>query len=127
MIVMECMMDEAAYPWQADWYHNKVKGVLGDKMDDQFRLWFVDNAMHVNPSNYMTPSEGGPTVAGTSWVDSHIISYSGVLQQALRDVAAWAEQGIAPAPSTNYEVDDGQIVIPATRRKSVRASSQSWR
>ncbi len=122
MIVMESMMDEAAYPWQADWYHNRVKGALGDKLDDQFRLWYVDNAMHVNPSNYMTPSEGGPTVEGTSWVDSHIISYSGVLQQALRDVAAWAEQGIAPAPSTNYRVDDGQIVLAenAQERKSIQ-------
>jgi hypothetical protein len=122
MIVMESMMDEAAYPWQADWYRSKVKKALGDKIDDQYRLWCVDHAMHVNPSNYMTPSEGGPTVAGSSWVDSHIISYSGVLQQALRDVAAWVEKGIAPADTTNYTVDDGQIVLAtqAADRKSIQ-------
>jgi hypothetical protein len=122
MIIIECLMDEAAYPWQADWYRSRVRESLGPNFDDQYRLWFVDNAMHVNPSSYMTPSEGGPTDAGHSWVDTHIISYAGILQQALRDVAAWAERGIAPAESTTYEMDDGQVVIPATAaaRKSIQ-------
>jgi hypothetical protein len=122
MIVLECLMDEAAYPWQADWYRSRVRAALGPNFDNQYRLWFVDNAMHVNPSNYMSPSEGGPTEAGHSWVDSHIISYAGILQQALRDVAAWAERGIAPPESTSYEVEDGQVVIPASAaaRKSIQ-------
>ena len=122
MIVIECLMDEAAYPWQADWYRARVRAALGPNLDNQYRLWFVDNAMHVNPSSYMTPSEGGPTDAGHSWVDTHIISYTGILQQALRDVAAWAERGIAPPESTSYEMDDGQVVIPVTAaaRKSIQ-------
>ena len=37
-----------------------------------------------------------------------------MLEQALRDVAAWAEHGIAPPPSSNYELVDGQILLPAT-------------
>ncbi len=122
MIVMECLMDEAAYPWQADWYRSKVRAALGPNLDNQYRVWFVDHAMHVNPSRYMSPSEGEPTVEGHSWVDTHIISYAGILQQALRDVAAWAERGIAPPESTSYEVEDGQVVIPATAtaRKSIQ-------
>jgi hypothetical protein len=122
MIVLECLMDEAAYPWQADWYRSKVRAALGTNIDKQYRLWFVDNAMHVNPSRYMTPSEGGPTDSRHSWVDAHIINYAGILQQALRDVAAWAERGIAPPDSTNYEVEDGQIVIPtaAARRNGIQ-------
>jgi hypothetical protein len=114
MIVMECLMDEAAYPWQADWYRSRVRIALGPRFDDQYRLWFVDHAMHVNPGSYMTPSEGGPTTTAQSWVDTHIISYAGILQQALRDVAAWAEKGIAPPESTNYRMDDGQVVVPPT-------------
>jgi hypothetical protein len=117
MIVVECLMDEAAYPWQADWYRSKVRAALGPSFDNQYRLWFVDHAMHVNPSRYMTPSEGGPTDAAHSWVDTHIISYAGILQQALRDVATWAERGIAPPESTTYEVEDGQIVVPAAAAK----------
>ena len=37
-----------------------------------------------------------------------------MLEQALRDLAAWVEQGIAPPPSTAYVLDDGQIQLPAT-------------
>ena len=114
MIVMECLMDEAAYPWQADWYRSKVRAALGPRFDDQYRLWFADNAMHVSPDSYMTPSEGGATTNSGTWVDSHIISYAGILQQALRDVAAWAERGVAPPESTGYTIDDGQVVVPPT-------------
>jgi hypothetical protein len=122
MIVMECLMDEAAYPWKADWYRSKVRAALGPKMDDQYRLWFVDHAMHVSPNSYMTPSEGGATNAAFSPVNTRIISYAGVLQQALRDVAAWAERGVAPAESTSYRIDDAQVVVPptASARKSIQ-------
>jgi len=34
-----------------------------------------------------------------------------MLQQALRDVAAWAEKGIAPPASTSYEIVDAQVVV----------------
>lgn len=113
MIVLECLMDEAAYPWQADWYRNRVLKHLGDKIDDSYRLWFADHAMHVSPGSYLAIGEGGDINHGHSSVETRIISYSGILQQALRDVAAWAERGIAPPQSTSYRVDDGQVVVPA--------------
>jgi hypothetical protein len=55
-------------------------------------------------------------------VDTHIISYAGVLQQALRDVVAWAEKGIAPPQTTNYKVQDGQVIVPPTanERKGIQ-------
>src|SRR5207248_5959432 len=99
---------------QADWYRSRVRAALGSRLDDQYRLWFVDNAMHVNPGRYMTPAEGGSPDAAHSWVDSHIISYAGILQQALRDVAAWAERGVAPPESTSYEAVEGQVMVPST-------------
>ena len=114
MIVVECLMDEAAYPWQADWYRNRVREYLGAKLDDNYRLWFVDHAMHVSPGSYLAIGEGGNINSGHSAVETRIVSYSGILQQALRDVAAWAERGIAPPQSTNYRMDDGQVVVPAS-------------
>ena len=45
---------------------------------------------------------------------TRVVSYQGVLQQALRDVAAWVERGVAPPASTDYRVDDGQVVVPAS-------------
>jgi hypothetical protein len=109
MIVVESLMDEYAVPWNADWYRNKVKEVLGPKTDDNFRLWYTDHAMHGSPGPQ------GPDRA-------RIVAYSNVLQQALRDVAAWVEKGTPPPPSTNYKVVDGQVEVPAmaAERKGIQ-------
>ncbi|MFI4974341.1 MAG: hypothetical protein ACHP84_07385 [Caulobacterales bacterium] len=106
MIVVEALLDEAAYPWQADWYRTQVQKALGARLDDQFRLWFVDKAMHTGP--FASRSE--PRPARTT----RVVPYVGVLQQALRDVSAWVEKGLAPPASTEYQVADGQVVVPPT-------------
>ena len=67
----------------------------GERFEDNFRVWFNDNADHIGPR---TP---------------RLVEYNGILQQALRDVSAWAEQGIAPPRSTRYEVTDSQVSVPA--------------
>ena len=114
MISMNCLMDEAAYPWQADWYRQKVKRILGDRYDERYRIWCVDNALHVTPSRYLSPGEGNGSKQGHGPTDTRIVSYAGILQQALRDVVAWAEKGVAPPAGTNYWVEDGQLFVPPT-------------
>lgn len=114
VITVNCLMDEAAFPWQADWYRTRAKAELGSNFEDQYRLWFVDHAMHVNPSRYLSPNEGAEPVEGHGPTDTHIINYSGILQQALRDVAAWAEDGITPPGETSYSVEGGQVIVPPT-------------
>lgn len=99
MIVVESLWDSEAFPWQADWYRSKVRENLGETTDDNFRLWYTD---HANHADFVNP--GDPT---------HLVSYLGVLQQALRDLSAWVEKGIAPPASTSYKVVDGQVVVPA--------------
>jgi hypothetical protein len=122
MITMNCLMDEAAYPWQADWYRQQVKGILGSRFEDQYRIWYVDNALHVTPSRYLSPNEGDAPRRFHGPTDARIVSYAGILQQALRDVSAWAEKGVAPPDETNYRAEDGQIFVPptATQRKGVQ-------
>lgn len=100
MIVVESLMDEAAYPWQADWYRSKVKANLGDRLDDNFRLWFTDHALH--------------TEAERLEDETRVVSYGNVLYQALRDVSAWVEKGTPPPANTSYKVVDGQVLVPAT-------------
>jgi hypothetical protein len=39
-----------------------------------------------------------------------------VLHQALRDLADWVEKGLAPPPSTSYELIDGQILVASTAK-----------
>jgi hypothetical protein len=98
MIMIESMMDQDAFPWQADWYRSKAKDVHGEHLNDTFRLWFTDHAIHGVEAESST----------------HTVSYVSSLDQALLDVSAWVEKGVAPPPSTNYKVMDGQIIVPPT-------------
>ncbi|MFX0065633.1 MAG: hypothetical protein ACFFC7_25960, partial [Candidatus Hermodarchaeota archaeon] len=110
----EALMDEVAYAWQADWYRSKVKAALGEQFDDNYRLWFIDRAMHTPP--VVTQFDTPPVIT------TRIINYGGVLQQALRDVSAWVEKGVTPPASSTYKVVDGQVQVPTTaaERKGVQ-------
>ena len=97
VLVIECLLDIDALPWQADWYRSLVKASLGPKFDDSFALWYIDNANHENPL--------------TTQANAHIVSYSGALQQGLRDLATWVETGQHPG-NTVYDVVDTQVQVP---------------
>ena len=100
MAVVNNLMDIDATPWYADWYRTQVKKHLGNKIDDRYRLYFNDFAMHGNPGS--NPGANART-----------IDYTGMLQQTVRDVAAWVEQGVQPPKGTNYKVDkDTQVQVP---------------
>jgi hypothetical protein len=98
MIVVENLLDREAYPWQADWYRRKAAEHHGADLDDRFRLWLVESAIHADSELQEHPN--------------HTVSYLGVLHQALRDIAAWVEDGVEPAPTSTYRVEDGQIIVP---------------
>ncbi|ULQ53304.1 PKD domain-containing protein [Flavihumibacter fluvii] len=108
VILLGSLLDSEAFPWQQDWYRLKVKENFGDSTDDHFRIWFTD---HANHGDYVLP--GDP---------NYLVSYLGVLQQALRDLSAWVEKGIAPPANTNYKIIDGQVVVPsnAADRKGIQ-------
>jgi hypothetical protein len=108
MIVLSSLWDREAFPWQADWYRSRVKENLGDSADSHFRLWYTDHALHGDLSKQEDPT--------------HTVSYLGVLQQALRDLSAWVEKGINPPTTTNYKIEDGQVIVPVTaaERKGVQ-------
>jgi hypothetical protein len=99
VIVVEGTLDSDAFPWHGDWYADQVRASLGADAGDSFRLWYVDNADH-NPYD----RQGA---AGT-----RLVGYLPVVFQALTDVAAWAESGVAPPHSTAYDFSDGQISLP---------------
>ncbi|HRI19610.1 MAG TPA: hypothetical protein PLA68_01595, partial [Panacibacter sp.] len=108
MIVLSSLWDREAFPWQADWYRSKVKENLGDSTDNYFRLWYTDHALHGDLTKQEDPA--------------HTVSYLGVLQQALRDLSAWVEKGIPPPATTNYKIEDGQVIVLATaaERKGIQ-------
>jgi hypothetical protein len=100
MIVVECLHDGDALPWQADWYRKKVEAVAGAHADEKYRLWYVDNSNHTDPT--------------TDTQRTHAVAYSGTVQYALRELSAWVEGGIAPPPTSDYRVQAGQVHVPAS-------------
>ena len=48
VIALENLWDTEALPWQGDWYRQQVQKNLGDKTDDNFRLWYTDHANHAD-------------------------------------------------------------------------------
>ncbi len=114
MIVVQCLMDEGAFPWQADWYRSRVMEALGPSFEDNYRLYLVDHVMHTAPTPW--PNDPRPVVT------TRIVSYVSVLHQGLRDLSDWVEKGLVPPPSTTYKMVDGQVVVPPTaaERKGVQ-------
>ena len=110
VIVVDNLVDSDAFPWHADWYAQLVRRALGDKaFEDNFRLYYNDNADHLEGS-----------VSGTK--AGRIVSYDPIVEQALRDVAAWAEREVTPPRSTRYAVIDGQVSVPekASQRRGIQ-------
>ncbi len=108
MIVVASLLDREAFPWQADWYRSRVQEHFGSETDEHFRLWFTDNALHGDDEAQESPT--------------HTVSYLGMLQQALRDLSRWVEDGVAPPATTSYDVVDGQVVVApeASRRRGIQ-------
>jgi len=97
MILVESLWDREAMPWQGDWYRRRVQAAQGSTTDAAFRIWYVDHALHGDSAAQEDPTR--------------TVSYIGVLQQALRDLSAWVERGVAPPDSTAYHIDDGQVIV----------------
>lgn len=104
VIAVCSLLDEAAFPWFGDWYRHAVERQKGSDVEDCFRLYFNDNCIHFDLTEDMDDPQ-------------HTVDYAGILHQALLDVAAWCEKGIAPLPSTVYKRVGGQIEIPETARE----------
>ena len=105
MIVLQYLLDWDGHPWFADWYRTQVRQQLGPNAADRYRLYYVDHCTH-----------------GQAPDPSRTVPYLGALEQALRDVSAWVERGVAPLPETSYRVVDGQVLVPdaASARKGIQ-------
>jgi hypothetical protein len=101
LIVVDNLLDLDAFPWHADWYKNVVKQALGDRFEDNYRLWYNDHADH----------------STTIERPNRLVDYLGTLMQGLRDLSLWVEEDIPAPASTHYEVSDSQIVVPPNAKE----------
>lgn len=103
VIAIASLMDREAFPWQADWYAQRVRKHFGTRFNDMFRLWYTDHAMHADEEGQKDPT--------------HTVSYLGVQEEALLQLAQWVEKGQAPSPSTRYGIHNGQVVVPSNAQE----------
>ena len=107
MIVVQNAHDAACWPNAAISYRRTVERHLGDALGDHYRLWFNDHAAHL-PASFNPV--GDPPVPTTRLVD-----YGGSLEQALRDLMAWVEDGTAPPAETGYTMGaDQRLTLAST-------------
>lgn len=110
VIAVSNLYDSDALPWHTDWYRHRIEASLGtDTAANNYRVYFNDHADH----------QDAPVVGERA---KDLVNWYGMAEQALRDVAAWVEDGVAPPDSTNYSVSDTQIVVPdnAAARRGIQ-------
>ncbi len=100
MIVVQNAHDAACWPNAAIAFRRTVAEHHGDALAEHYRLWFNEHAAHL-PASFNPP--GAAPVATTRLID-----YGGSLEQALRDLMAWVEDGVDPPQESGYTLDDDQ-------------------
>jgi len=120
MLAVCSLLDESAFPWHGIWYQEQAAKRIaerkdGTKLEDCFRLYYNDHCLHGDAADELTDPQ-------------HQIDYTGILHQALLDVAAWCEKGIEPLPSTVYQYQDGQFTVSdsAGERKGLQPVVCAW-
>lgn len=110
VIVVDNLYDVDALPYHADWYADRVRTALGERgFRRNFRLYYNDHADHLDAP-----------VSGVR--ETYLVNWYGMVEQALRDVSAWAERGTRPPSSTRYKIRHAQVLVP--RRASARRGIQ---
>ena len=103
VMIFEDLVDPASYPYTAAFYAAQVKRALGTaRANRMLRVYYQESASH-GAFPGVVPGKTGTSLVGVG----------GILHQALLDLAAWAERGVAPLPSSGYRLDArNQVVLP---------------
>lgn len=114
VIMVQNLMDVDSFPTDGDWYRQRVKE---QGLESDFRIWVNQYADH-QENKYMHLDHPYPLEE----LPERLINYVGSLEQALRDLSAWVEEGVEPPESSNYEVVDSQFVLAddAASRKGIQ-------
>jgi hypothetical protein len=117
MISVGCALDAHIWPTQHVDYPNLIRIVLGDQVEDKYRLMWCDNAGHVPPQwdVAMAAMSGDPEPRR---VLTRRVSYAPLVRQLLRDLVEWVEDGKAPPPGTAYRLDENNaLVLPKSAQE----------
>jgi len=96
--------DSSLWPPQGLTYKRAVEQAQGlEGAQENFRIRWTENAEHTPPM--MVPMQ--PNRSAANW----LITFQGLVEQSLKDLIDWVEQGIDPA-STQFTFSDGKINLP---------------
>ncbi|WP_456285339.1 PKD domain-containing protein [Microbacterium sp. JZ70] len=98
VVVVSNLYDSDALPLHTDWYRKKVEQSLGASAAESYRVYFTDHADHQD-----APPTGERAASLVDWY--------GVVEQALRDVARWVEDGVPAPASTRYSIEEAQVEV----------------
>lgn len=98
MIFVSNLLDVNAYPWNVDWYLQRMRS-SGIDLGAQARVYSQQHADHFDGRI-------------GSFAARRVVRYDPYLWQALTDVANWVENGTEPPQSSQYTVDNAQIAVP---------------
>jgi hypothetical protein len=116
MIHVSCTHDTIVPLTSVGQYHRMVREQCGDRTDDYYRLWWMQNAPH-GAAELLLPwtlPEKNPGV----W-RSRLVGYDGAVREALLSIVAWVEEGLAPAPTTAYRFtpDSGLVLADSAAER----------
>ena len=88
-------------------YERLLRERLGDRADDQYCMWWMENASHSPPHIHRSDLA----------FQTRLIAYTGYINQALRDVVAWVEDRVAPVYQHYDFSRDNALLLPPTARE----------
>jgi hypothetical protein len=98
--------DASLWPPQGIGMKRNVERERGaEQAREHFCLRWAENAEHA-PVQMVAPAPGR---AASTW----LIDYLPHIEQSLKDLAAWVEQGVRPA-ETSFSYADGRVTLPGT-------------
>lgn len=96
-IMLVMLLDLDSFPSDGNYYKERVH--LAGR-DSDYRIWLNENADH-------HPKRDEHTL----YLNGRLIDYTGIFEQALRDLIAWVERGVEPPASSSYIVtSDNQLI-----------------
>ena len=111
IIIVNGMQDRGTWPCSAVHYRTNLARRMGVDPEEVSRLWFNEQQQHIDGA-WMVPT-------GAPMPTTEFINYGGVIHEALRQLVAWVEQGLAPSPSSRFDYTrDCRVILaeePAVR------------
>ncbi len=98
--------DSSLWPPQGLVYKDAVLRSQGEAGLEHFALRWTDHAEHVPPMIFPPSTSGRPN-------NTVLVDYLPVIEQSLKDLASWVEDGVRPA-ETKYRYADGKVTLPET-------------